>query len=57
MQKPEPRTQLWSACAALAQCGQALLPHVLPHAERWGLPTPTLLNSARLANCALSKAL
>lgn len=35
MQKPEPRTQLWSGFAALARPGQALLPHILPQAERW----------------------
>lgn len=46
MQKPEPRTQLWSGFAALARPGQTLLPHILSHAEP-GLPTPTLLSSAK----------
>lgn len=46
MQKPEPRTQLWSGFAALARPGQTLLPHILSHAEP-GFPTPTLFSSAK----------
>lgn len=56
MQKPEPRTQLWSGFAALARPGQALLPHILSHAEHWPpYPHPAQLSKAS-AN-TLSKAL
>lgn len=46
MQKREPRTQLWSGFAALA----GLVKHsslTFPHMLSAGLPTPTLLSSAK----------
>lgn len=55
MQKPEPRTQPWSGSAALARRGQALLPHILSHAERPGLPPPAPLGAAKHLHTQPSK--